>query len=169
MRDELDDLLVATSDYGDDALDENVQVFLAKLRERTDMDVVFVAKIADGERTFKAVASRPDVDLLHPGMSDPVEQSWCHMIVSGRLPEIVRDAKPLIDSGAVPYTPLSIGTHLSVPVMMPNGAVYGTLCCFALSVKQDDLNREVEHLREAAGLIGRRLAPKADRCTASAA
>lgn len=159
MNDELENLLVVTSDYGDDALDQHVQQFLAEMRQRTDMDVVFVAKIANGMRTFKAVESRPGVDLIHPGMADPVEQSWCHMIVSGRLPEIIKDARPLIETGQVPYTPLSIGTHLSVPVVMPNGAVYGTLCCFALSIKPGELDREVEHLRVAAGLIGRRLAP----------
>lgn len=159
MNDDLENHLVATSDYGDDALDQHVQQLLATIRDRTDMDVVFVAKIAGGMRTFKAVESRPGIDLIHPGMADPVEQSWCHMIVSGRLPQLIQDAKPLIESGQVPYTPLSIGTHLSVPVMLPDGTAYGTLCCFAMSVKQGDLERDVEQLRIAAGLIGRRVAP----------
>ncbi|MBA3772507.1 MAG: GAF domain-containing protein [Ramlibacter sp.] len=81
-----------------------------------------------------AVDAAPGHDVLQPGMSDPVEQSWCHHIVQGRLPELIRDAGPLIESRQAPYTPLQIGTHLSVPVMRPDGSVYGTLCTFAFHV-----------------------------------
>jgi hypothetical protein len=155
--DDLENLLVATSDYTDDGLHVSLAPALSAVRESLDMDVVFVAKIAEGRREFKAVQSAPGIDLARPGMSDPVEQSWCHMIVEGRLPELIPDAAPWIAAGRVPYTPLQIGTHLSVPVVLRGGRVYGTLCCFALSVKSDVLQKDVEALRHVASVLAARI------------
>lgn len=156
--DELENLLVATSDYSDEGLHESLAQALGHLRETLDMDVVFVAKIADGRREFRAVQSAPGIDLVRPGRSDPVEQSWCHMIVDGRLPELIPDASALMATGQLPYTPLQIGTHLSVPVVMADGKVYGTLCCFALSVKPDVLQKDVDRLRQLASMLAARIA-----------
>jgi GAF domain-containing protein len=150
-------LSVGTSEYADDDLPASLSHVLRSLRERFGMDVVFVAKIADGQRTFMAVDSAPGRDIVRPGMSDPVEQSWCHNIVQGRLPELIRDGKKLVESGHAPYTPLEIGTHLSVPVVLPDGSVYGTLCTFAFHVDQKVSAADVERLREAARTIGTRL------------
>lgn len=154
----LAELLVATSDYHDNDLPESLQDFLRVLREHLNMDIVFVSKIADGRRTFMAVDSKPEADVIKVGMSDPVEQSWCHNIVLGRLPELIRDGKVLIASGEVPYTPLAIGTHLSVPILMPDGKTYGTLCTFAFHVDNAVSSKDIRRLRNAAQLIGARLA-----------
>lgn len=150
-------LAVATSDYGDDGVPGGLQNVLRVLREQLDMDVVFVSKIAGGDRTFMAVDSAPGKDIIRPGMSDPVEQSWCHNIVQGRLPELIRDGKPLIESGAAPFTALQIGTHLSVPVIRADGSVYGTLCTFALHVDERVDESDVARLRNVAKVIATRL------------
>lgn len=157
LESQLSQLLVATSDYGDDDLPESLHEFLRVLREQLKMDVVFVSKIAEGRRTFMAVDAGPGHDIIKPGMSDPVEQSWCHNIVQGRLPELIRDGKPYIESGQAPFTPLEIGTHLSVPVRRPDGSVYGTLCTFAFHVDDRVSQEDIQRLRNAAKLISGRL------------
>ncbi len=151
------ELSVGTSDYGDDGLPTSLLAVLGALRRQFQMDVVFVSKMADGQRTFMAVDAAPGRDVIAPGMSDPVEASWCHNIVQGRLPELIRDGKPLIASGEAPYTPLEIGTHLSVPVVRPNGSVYGTLCMFAFHVDEKVTDSDVARLRNAATIIAGRL------------
>ncbi len=153
----LEQLLVATGEYGDDGVPASLLHVLKAVREQLGMDVVFVSKIEDGRRTFMAVDNAPGHDIIKPGMSDPVEKSWCHHIVQGRLPELIRDAGPLIESGQVPYTPLEIGTHLSVPVMRSDGSVYGTLCTFAFHVDNQVSNSDVARLRNVAKLIATRL------------
>ena len=75
-------------------------------------------------------------EVIKAGMFDPVEQSWCHLIVQGRLPELIRDGKALIEARQAPFTPLEIGTHLSVPIVLPDGEPYGTLCTFAFHVDE---------------------------------
>jgi len=152
-------LLVATADHGDAALDQHVQKVLSVLRAKMNMDVVFVSRLADGKRTFMLVETAPGGEVVRPGQSDPVEQSWCHHIVNERLPQFIKDAAPLRASGAAPATPLDIGTHLSVPLVLKDGKVYGTLCAFAFHVDDDITLQDIWRLRAVADLIAKRIEP----------
>ena len=152
-------LLVATADHGDAALDDNVRQVLEALRRTMRMDVVFVSKFEDGQRTFKVVADGGDPPTLRAGDADPIEQSWCQHVVSGRLPQFMKDSKPLRTAGVAPATPLDIGTHLSVPVLLRGGRVYGTLCTFSFHVDDEVSLHDVWRLRAVADLIARRIEP----------
>src|SRR5690606_20792099 len=99
-----------------------------------DMDVVFVSQFKDQRRTFRVVESKPGNTILKVGLSDPIEESWCQHVVSGRLPQHMVDARPFIERGEAPSTPIPIGTHLSTPILLKDGSVYGTLCCFSHQV-----------------------------------
>ncbi len=149
------ELLVATSDSADPALPTAVPEVLKLLRTRLGMDVAFVSQIADGRRTFKAVDCAPDFPLLQVGMSDPVEESWCQRVVEGRLPELMEDAATYVASGQAPDPGFPIGTHLSTPVRLSGGTVYGTLCCFSRGVCAD---ADIDRLRYTARLLADRLA-----------
>ncbi len=152
-------LLVATADYGDAGLDERLQKVLALLRQKMAMDVVFVSRFEDGQRIIQVVDQPPGAQAIRAGDSDPLERSWCHHIVSGRLPQFIEDAAPLRACGAVPATPLDIGTHLSVPLMLKSGKVFGTLCAFAFHVNEQVSLQDVWRLRAVADVIARRLEP----------
>lgn len=152
-------MLVATAEQADDAIDERVQQVLNLLRERMSMDVVFVSHFIDGRRVFRRVSRRPGVDHIAPGQSDPLESSWCQRVVDGRLPEFVPDAAPFVASGQVPAPGFPIGTHLSTPVVLGSGKVYGTLCCFSRAVEGRTSETDLKRLRYTASL----LADKIDR------
>ena len=152
----ISELLVATSDSADPDLPAAVPQVLQLLRTRLGMDVAFVSQITDGRRIIKAVDSAPDCSLLEPGMSDPVEESWCQRVVEGRLPEVMQDAKPYVASGKAPDPGFPIGTHLSTPVRLAGGAVYGTLCCFSRGVHA---GADIDRLRYTASLLATKLAP----------
>lgn len=152
-----ENLLVATSDYKDKALPFVLHNMLKVLREHIAMDVVFVSQIADGQRRFVAVDCAPGQEVIKAGMSDPVEESWCHYIVEGRLPMCIEDGKPLIQSGQAPYTPLQIGTHLSVPVVMQDGKVYGTVCAFSFHVHERAMQADLNRLKTVAKLVSQRI------------
>lgn len=157
---ELEGLLVATAEKGDAALDASVQHVLAVLRKQMKMDVVFVSKFEDGQRVFKLVDTAPDKAVIRCGDANPVEESWCHHIVSGRLPQLIPDAGPLRAAGAVPQTSLDIGTHLSVPVVLKDGTVYGTVCAFSLYVDDQVSLQDVWRLRAVADVIAKRIQPE---------
>lgn len=160
ILDQVERLLVATADRGDAALDASVHQVLSALRRQMRMDVVFVSKFEDGRRTFKLVDTAPGKDVIRPGEGDPLEQSWCHHIVNGRLPELMKDAQPYRVSGAAPATPLEIGTHLSVPVVLRDGRVFGTLCAFAFYVDNEISLQDVWRLRAVADVIAKRIEPE---------
>lgn len=151
-------LLVATSDTADPDLPPAVSEVLRLLRVRLGMDVAFVSRITEHERTLQVIDSAPDFSLLQAGMCDPIEQSWCHRVVTGRLPERIEDAAPYIASGQAPDPGFPIGTHLSTPVRLPDGTLYGTLCCFS---RQVHAHADINRLRYTAGLLATRLTPAA--------
>ena len=147
-------LLVATCDAADPELPPAVSQVLRLLRERLGMDVAFVSQIADGRRTFRAVDCAPDFTPVQVGMSDPVEESWCQRVVEGRLPERMEDAVSYVRSGQAPDPGIPIGTHLSTPVRLSDGTVYGTLCCFSRGTRAD---ADIDRLRYTARLLATRL------------
>lgn len=152
------ELLVATSDSADPELPAAVPEILKLLRTRLGMDVAFVSQIADQRRTFMAVDQAPDFAPVQLGASDPVEESWCQRVVEGRLPERMEDATAYIASGRAPDPGFPIGTHLSTPIRLSSGVVYGTLCCFSRGICAD---ADIERLRYSARLIAARLMPGA--------
>lgn len=150
----ISELLVATCDAADPELPSAVTEVLKLLRLRLGMDVAFVSQIADGRRTFKAVDCAPDFAPLQVGLSDPVEQSWCQRVVEGRLPERMADAAAFVAAGKAPDPGIPIGTHLSTPVRLADGTVYGTLCCFSRGIRSD---ADIDRLRYTASLLATKL------------
>lgn len=115
--------------------DSAVQVLpdlLRVLRTHLDMEVAFIAQFQDGERVFRYVDEGPDVHLLQPGQSGPLEESYCQRVVDGRLPALIRDAQRLPAALELSVTrQLPVGAHVSVPIRLGDGSVYGTFCCFS--------------------------------------
>lgn len=151
------ELLVATSESTDPMLHPRVQEVLRILRETLRMDVAFVSQFRDGRRTFKVVDNGPGKTLVVAGQSDPLEETWCQYVVDGRIPELVKDAGPLIAAGQVPRPRNRIGTHVSTPVLLKNGTVYGTLCCFSTAVKEDASLLDLRRLQITAKLLAQDL------------
>ena len=107
--------------------------FLADARRALEMDIAFVARFADDQRVFKIVsASAAHPEGVVVGASDPLVDSYCKLVVEGRLPRAIADASELPLAAAMAITKrLDIRAYLSVPIVLPDGSVYGTLCCFS--------------------------------------
>lgn len=147
------ELLIATHESADPLVHPKVREALGILRARLKMDVVFVSQFNDGRRTFRVVDSNPHNTRVVAGQSDPLEESWCHHVVEGRMPQLVKDAGPLIQSGAIPDPGVPIGTHIGTPVVLKNGAVFGTLCCFSHDVKDGVSEMDLRRLQITAELL----------------
>ena len=153
----ISELLVATNEASDPLVDPQVKKALGLYREHLNMDVVFVSQFENQRRTFRVIESKPGNTLLQVGQSDPVEQSWCQHVVDGRLPQLMKDAQPYVDSGAAPRVGIRIGTHLSTPILMKNGSVYGTLCCFSHAVESGVDTKDLQRLQALARALAQRL------------
>ena len=118
-----------------------LQRTLKAIREHLGMDVAFVSEFTGGRRVFRYVDAKWADQPVRVGGSDPLEESYCQRILDGRLPELITDATRLPAALELPVTlALPVGAHLSVPLRLKNGSVYGTFCCFSFT-PDSTLNR----------------------------
>lgn len=143
---------------GDDVGGFDVGTLLRGVREHLGLDVAFVAEIQETQRVFRYVDHNLATTPFAPGDADPLEQSFCHHIVEGRLPQFMRDpaehplAAQLDATAAFP-----VGTHLSVPIRLSDGRVYGTFCCFSRAVDESLNEADLRPLRMLAELVAQQL------------
>lgn len=152
------DLLVATADKADQAIDDAVPEVLKQLREKLRMDVVFVSEFVDGQRVFRMVDRRAGAPLISEGDSSALETSYCQRVVDGRLPELVPDISSLPIGTDLPPAPFRVGAHLSTPIVLDDGNVYGTLCCFSTAPNDRLRKKDLDTLRLCAKLVARKMA-----------
>lgn len=150
------ELLVATADAHDPALDGRITDVLLTLRRQLRMDVVFVSEFVDGQRVFRFVHGGEPLGI-RAGDAAPLEQSYCQRVVEGRMPELVTDARPLVARGELPDAGIPVGAHLSTPVVLADGSVYGTVCCFSTSAQPDLQGSALACLRQCARLVARKV------------
>ncbi|MES2943167.1 MAG: GAF domain-containing protein, partial [Pseudomonadota bacterium] len=152
------ELLVATADGADELIDKSVPEVLRLLRERMDMDVVFVSEFTEGKRVFRQVETLPENQVISVGGADPLEESWCQRVVDGRLPPYIHDAGKNPASAALEKAlPFRIGTHISAPIVLKNGDVYGTLCCFSFSPVENPNPNDLKRLQLTAQLTANKI------------
>ena len=149
--------LARHADGPDPIGDGAVEEVLHGLRQRLGLDVVFVAEFAEGERVFRFVDRAPHVPPIEPGMSHPLEASFCVRIADGRLPEFIPDVARLGPEVDLPPVPFPIGTHLGTPVLLKDGSRFGTLCCFSLTPNAQVREEDLGVLRHCASLVAHKL------------
>lgn len=134
-----------------------VEAVLHALRERLALDVVFVAEFTGGRRVFRFVDRAPGALPVQPGASHELELSFCQRVVDGRLPELVPDVAALGPEVDLPPMPVRIGAHLGTPVVLGNGRIFGTLCCFSTAPRPDIDAQDLQALHDCARLVARKL------------
>lgn len=129
---------------------------LHAVRTHLDMEVGFISEFHDQHRRFRLVDEAPaHRSTLQPGHSDPLEETYCQRCVDGRLPEVIHDAQTLPAAHDLPVThQLAIGAHMSVPVKLSDGTIYGTFCCFSQQANSDLGGRDLGYIRAFADVAG---------------
>lgn len=146
---------VATAGEATPRLYEPMTFLLAQVRQSLGMDVVFVSQFVDRERVFEVVSAAGErTPQIAPGHSDPLLDTYCERIATGRLPAVIRDTLAIGAAAELPITQtLQIRAYLSAPVVLANGKVFGTLCCISHSPRQDLRDRDAEALAEVARAV----------------
>lgn len=127
---------------------EGIKDILQALRNHLNMEVAFLAEFTEGQRIFRYVDSDWEGNPVRVGNGDALENSYCYRIVNGILPELMQDARENPEAAKMPVThALPVGAHLSVPVQLADGSVYGTLCCFSRHADKSLNLRDLQLLR----------------------
>jgi EAL domain-containing protein (putative c-di-GMP-specific phosphodiesterase class I) len=138
---------------GSDAVDK----VLHAIRDHLGMDVAFVSEFRRSDRIFRNVDAR-DATPIHAGDVVSLDQGYCQRVVDGRLPELIPDtrrvpaAMELPETGAIP-----IGAHLSVPIRLADGRVFGTFCCFSFTADQSLGERDLQMMKVFASVVAHQI------------
>lgn len=110
-------------------------------------------------QTFVVIASSPGAPTVREGDTIDPLQGYCSLMLSGQIPPVVTDLRVHPLTALMPVTAATgAGTYCGVPVHLPDGSLYGTLCGLD---RDTDVALDAQHiqaLRALANLIGTRLA-----------
>ena len=154
---QVSELLLATADQSDELIDENVRQVLHDLRQHLSMEVIFVSEIRNGQRMFKHVDTAPGKELIATGGGGPLEESFCQCVLDGRLPSLVNDAATHPAFPLLPVTPFRVGAHISTPIVLASGKIYGTLCCFSQGADESLTAKDLNKLECIAKITAKRI------------
>lgn len=141
-----------------------VEHILRAARDHLGMEVAFISEFAEGRRVFRHVESVDSKTCVAVGASDPLEKSYCHWIVKGILPQLIRDPAEHPFTASFPATKsLPVGAHLSVPIRLRNGQLYGTFCCFSSRPDQSLTERDLAVMEAFARLAGEQIQQGLDK------
>ena len=138
---------------------QSVQSILDIVREHLDMQFAFVGEFTDSHRVLRYVSASADSEVgLEAGSADPLEETYCHRIATGRMSGVIRDATVDPDARELAVTrEFGVRAHLGTPIVFKDGHVYGTLCSFSRQADPTLGERDLKFLRLVADLIAERL------------
>jgi len=146
------DLLVATAAASDPWVDGSVLKALQLLRKMLKVDAVFVAELVDGARVTR-VGDTTGAMPMTIGEVIPLEQTYCRLVLEGKLPEFIPDVDALAEEAAPPGLLPGLRGHVTTPIVLKNGQVYGTLCCLSASPLAVDQEKALLNLRRSAQFV----------------
>lgn len=126
---------------------------LRAVRKYLDMDVAFVSRFRQRDRVMEHVDAA-EGSPIYAGQTIPLEEGYCLKVAMGVLPELIADTSRVPEAMAIPATQsIPIGSHLSVPIRLYSGDIYGTLCCFSHHSDMTLGERDLKMLRAFAEVL----------------
>lgn len=138
---------------------------LRVLREIYDMDVAFISRLSQGMRSFDEVDQAHDFSVkgIEKGAAEPIESSYCLRVLRKEIPNLIPDARlepgvqDLIATFSIP-----VGAHISVPIKLADGMVFGMLCAFSRRSDYSLSHRDLAMFELCADLLARDISAAPD-------
>jgi EAL domain-containing protein (putative c-di-GMP-specific phosphodiesterase class I) len=131
---------------------------VAMTRERLGLEVAFVSEFGGGQRVFRFVDGDTSSFEIEVDAGDPLEETYCHHIVSGALDGLIPDTNTDPTTRDMPVTAdRSLGAYVGVPVVFADGRVFGTFCAASNRAQPGLEPRDLEFLRISAALVAEQL------------
>lgn len=127
--------------------------FLRAVRTHLALQVAYVSRFDGNDSLFEHVDAPGLEALIKPGDRRSLDDVYCRHILAGRLPELIPDtaAEPL--AMGMPITAaVPIGAHVSVPLRLSDGSVYGMFCCLGPQADASLNPRDLAMMRSFADL-----------------
>ena len=141
-----------------------IDAILRSVREHLGMEASFISQFSHGQRIFRNIQTASGFRFASVGDSDPLEESYCYWVAKGELPELIQDARENAFAATFPAAmALPVGAHLSVPIRLRGGDIYGTFCCFSTTADKSLTERDMAVMRAFADLAGQQIQERIDR------
>jgi EAL domain-containing protein (putative c-di-GMP-specific phosphodiesterase class I) len=135
--------------------ERQVAQLLQSARRKLDLSVAFLSRLDETSRTMQVVDSA--LPTPRDGYSGPRDGGFCLAVVEGRLPRVMPDVRDFPEAMRLHPADLpQIRGHISVPVVLSDGAVYGTFCAYGLTTDPAVSRRDLalmEVLADAAAMV----------------
>lgn len=124
---------------------------LEYLNTHSSWDMWLVTRVV---HEHQVVLCAQPTGVLHPGASLPWAESFCRQMVTGQAPRVatVTAAVPEYASRTLPNG-LSVSAYIGVPIVGPDGELFGTLCGVGARARPRSATRDLPVVE----LVGRLL------------
>ena len=136
----------------------SVERLLGLAREQLGVALVAVRQFHGETQAWRYLDGDGGLFGVTIGAESKYDGSYSQMVMHGRLPNLVRDARREPESRDLPVTHRTgIGAYAGVPITLATGEVYGMLCCLSSSPKPELGMRDMRLLKILAEMIGEEL------------
>jgi len=158
----LTDLL--TSLGGREGRSTLVDTAIASAREHLGMDLSLLSEFRDGRQVYRRFSGPAESFGVERDGGPPLEATYCHRVVSGALDPVVPDSARHPVVAELPITrEAGIGAYVGVPVHLPDGQLYGTLCCLSHAPDPSLRDRDARFLEVLATILGEEIGRDQER------
>jgi putative nucleotidyltransferase with HDIG domain len=137
---------------------ETLERVLVAAKEQLGMEAAFVSEFAEQRMMFRKLVGEAESFGLREGESMPLEDTFCRLLMEGRLPNVIPDAK---SDARVKFLDVTgeadIGSYAGVPIEFSDGRLYGTLCALSHSSDPSLRERDVQFMRVLARIVAEQL------------
>lgn len=131
---------------------------LAAARTALDMDLVFLSHVDEQHQVVDAVDAGPGALQLPVGGRLPIADTLCSAMLSGAMPPVVPDLAADPVASRLPVVEWGgLGAYCGVPVHLPDGTLYGTLCGLDSRARPDLSRAQLTVLGLLAGMLSHQL------------
>jgi len=118
------------------------------VRDLLGVEVAFVTSMDDEFQRFEMLAGDGSSFGLAEDTVMPVEDTYCHHVLAGRLPNLIPDVRENEFAMSLPATEaVNLGAYVSLPLTFSNGEFYGTMCAISHEPQPHLGAREEQFLR----------------------
>jgi GAF domain-containing protein len=126
---------------------------LQAIRAHLGMDVAYISEFVGNQTVFRDVDAPGLENRIKVGDSYSHDDIYCRHILEGRLPQLIADTSTEPAAMAMPITQaVPIGKHMSVPIRLPDGSVYGMFCCLGVEADRSLNERDMQMMKVFADL-----------------
>jgi PAS domain S-box-containing protein len=131
---------------------------LRALRGRVDMDLIYLSILDGRHQHVLAVSGQSGLGGIVSGSRIPLTETYCAQMVAGDLDRVVGDSSTNPHTAELPATLDGLASWMAVPVHLPSGQVFGTLCCAHSSPRPELEQSDSAKLSSFADILGDLLA-----------